>query len=264
MAVILTIPCDGHQHRIELHADATYRLLDHDQDQVSAFTAFGAEAPQCVRVFLAALAPGPEVVSLIFYAFPIASVDYDDVDEVWYSDFARSDYEVDANRLAAFLGLDLAATAVPFVRRSGFRHGIIGALGKSSIKKRRKNLQAFIKRARAALDAGPTPHDPPIDVQLQDDIKATSSLLLLSDETESQWDAVQGIRAALEAAFVEEADRVFDAYRMIEKSIVESFIAKPATGGFENHVDLFHFAVRRIVEGLEAYQQGKPWPALSL
>jgi hypothetical protein len=262
MAVILTIPCDGHQHRIELHADGTYRLLDHDQDQVNAFAAFGAEAPQCVRVFLASLAPGPEVVSLIFYAFPIVSVDYDDVDEVWYSDFARSDYEVDANRLAAFLGLDLAATAVPFVRRSGFRHGIIGALGRSSSKTRRKHLRAIIKRARGALDAGP-PHEDRIEWQLQDDIKATTTLLHLSDETESQWDAVQGIRAALEGAFNEEADRIFDAYRMIEKAIVESFIAKPATGGFENHVDLFHFAVRRIVEGLEAYQQGKPWPTLS-
>jgi hypothetical protein len=48
MAIVLTIPCDGHQHRIELHNDGTAVMLDHDEELVRSFVAFNAEPPACL------------------------------------------------------------------------------------------------------------------------------------------------------------------------------------------------------------------------
>jgi hypothetical protein len=51
MALVIHIPCDGHDHRLALDADGTLTTLDHDSDQVAAFTAFGAELPPCMKRF---------------------------------------------------------------------------------------------------------------------------------------------------------------------------------------------------------------------
>jgi hypothetical protein len=51
MALVIYIPCDGHDHRLALERDGTLTALDHDQDQLNAFMAFGAKAPPCLRVF---------------------------------------------------------------------------------------------------------------------------------------------------------------------------------------------------------------------
>ena len=46
-SVVLELPCGGETHRIELRADGTARMLDHSEDMVRSFMAFGADAPSC-------------------------------------------------------------------------------------------------------------------------------------------------------------------------------------------------------------------------
>jgi hypothetical protein len=47
MAVVLTIPCGGEEHRLEIRRDGTIHPLDHDANTLAAFTAFGADPPEC-------------------------------------------------------------------------------------------------------------------------------------------------------------------------------------------------------------------------
>jgi hypothetical protein len=54
---------DEPDHRIEVGADGSVRMLDHDRTTLEAFTAFGADKPQCLHVFklLREPEPGPLV-----------------------------------------------------------------------------------------------------------------------------------------------------------------------------------------------------------
>jgi hypothetical protein len=46
--VILTLPCGGEEHRLEIKRDGDIRLRDHNRSTLEAFTAFGAEPPWCL------------------------------------------------------------------------------------------------------------------------------------------------------------------------------------------------------------------------
>jgi hypothetical protein len=47
-SVTLKLPCGGEEHRLRIHRDGTIEMLNHDADMVVAFTAFGAERPECL------------------------------------------------------------------------------------------------------------------------------------------------------------------------------------------------------------------------
>jgi hypothetical protein len=44
---VLEVPCGSEKHRIELRDDGTTQMLDHDEDMVRSFLAFGANPPSC-------------------------------------------------------------------------------------------------------------------------------------------------------------------------------------------------------------------------
>jgi hypothetical protein len=47
-SVILKLPCSGTAHRLRIHWDGRLEMLDHDEDMIQAFTAFGATTPECL------------------------------------------------------------------------------------------------------------------------------------------------------------------------------------------------------------------------
>jgi hypothetical protein len=47
---ILELPCGGETHRIEILKDGTAVMLDHDEEMVRSFIAFGAAVPSCFVV----------------------------------------------------------------------------------------------------------------------------------------------------------------------------------------------------------------------
>jgi hypothetical protein len=46
--VDLEIECSGEMHHIRASSDGTLRILDHDEDMLRAFSAFGAHKPECM------------------------------------------------------------------------------------------------------------------------------------------------------------------------------------------------------------------------
>jgi hypothetical protein len=50
MMTILELSCGDETHRIEILEDGTAVMLDHDEDQVRAFVAFGATVPACLII----------------------------------------------------------------------------------------------------------------------------------------------------------------------------------------------------------------------
>jgi hypothetical protein len=54
-AIILEVECGGETHRVRIEPDAkgrllVVRMLDHDNQTVEAFAAFGANPPQCLTI----------------------------------------------------------------------------------------------------------------------------------------------------------------------------------------------------------------------
>jgi hypothetical protein len=242
MAVVLKLPCDDTTHRVELDTDGNFRLLDHPDQMAKAFSAFGAKMPGCLRIMKRALEVPPDIAMLLHFHFPVASVDWDDHEDIFYVEHEDPQNEYDANAMMARLALDLA------------QHGLYRNIRKD----RQDAIWEMLERARDLIDKPSERGDPIKAHERDEDRVAMDDFAMKADEGE--WQTARAIYWALKAAEENNPDHWFEAYEGILSGFVHNHTERLGGTVAEAEGVLHAWLIARVVEVLEHVQKGKTWP----